>query len=299
VQKLRIANKPADSLAPDEILETLLVEAGTARELPTNEKKLLNFLGLEQLSFDFMHELDFLDTPSKPEGELRAALHMGERVVATQAGMAEQRKRFSMFHEIAHCVLPEHQLKLFVDTDKTLSMWTRIRLEREANKFAADLLFQGKLFAEQALSLDTSLTTALALAPKYGASYEATLRRYAETHVLPCAVIVYDKVGQNEESYVEDDEYRIQYTVSSVPFRKLYFSGGVSMSADTCKASDIYSPHEFWSVGRVAEKELAITSQDKEKWRFETEVFSNGYKIFQFLKRPIKRASHNQSAKIS
>jgi len=293
VQKLQITSKPPDSLTADEILETLLVEAGTARELPTNEHKLLNFLGLEQLSFDFMHELDFLDTPAKPEGELRAALHMAERVIATQSGMAEQRKRFSVFHEIAHCVLPEHQSKLFVDTDKTLSMWTRIRLEREANKFAADLLFQGKFFAEQALSLEISLTTALALAPKFGASYEATLRRYAETHVLPCAVIVYDKVGRNEESYVEDDEYRIQYTVSSVPFRKLYFSGGVSMDSDACSARDIYSPHEVWSVGRVVEKEIAIASQGKEKWRFETEVFSNGYKIFQFLRRPIKRPVRN------
>lgn len=25
-----------------------------------------------------------------------------------------------------------------------------------------------------------------------------------------------------------------------------------------------------------------------DKWRFETEVFSNGYKIFQFLKRPLR-----------
>jgi len=210
-----------------------------------------------------MHELDFIDTPAKPEGELRAALHMAERVIATQSGMAEQRKRFSMFHEIAHCVLPEHQSKLFVDTDKTLSMWTRVRLEREANKFAADLLFQEKFFAEQALSLESSLTTALALAPKFGASYEATLRRYAETHVLPCAVIVYDKVGRNEESYVEDDEYRIQYTVSSVPFRKLYFYGSVSMDSGTCKSRDIYSPHKIWSVGRVVEKELAVASQGK------------------------------------
>jgi hypothetical protein len=172
-------------------------------------------------------------------------------------------------------------------------MWTRIRLEREANKFAADLLFQGKFFTEQALSLEISLMTALALAPKFGASYEATLRRYAETHVLPCAVVVYEKVGRNEESYVEDDEYRIQYTISSVPFRKLYFSGSVSMDSDTCKARDIYSPHEVWSVGRVVEKELAIASQGKEKWRFETEVFSNGYKVFQFLRRPVKHPVRN------
>jgi hypothetical protein len=65
------------------------------------------------------------------------------------------------------------------------------------------------------------------------------------------------------------------------------------MSEDTCKAKEIYSPHEFWSVGKVMEKELVISGQDTEKWRFETEVFSNGYKIFEFLKRPLKRGSRN------
>jgi hypothetical protein len=229
-----------------------------------------------------------LDTPEKPDGELRAALHMGERVVATQAGMPHQRKRFSTFHEIAHCVLPEHHSRLFVDTDRTLSMWTKIRLETEANRFAADLLFQGKLFAEQALHLENSLNTVLALAPKFGASYEATLRRYTETHVTPCAVIVYDKASSREDSYVEDDDYRIQYTISSGPFRKLYFSGSVKMDAETCKASDLYGPQEYWSVGKITEKEIIISSNGKEKWRFESEVFSNGYKIFQFLKRPLK-----------
>lgn len=209
-------------------------------------------------------------------------------MVATQAGMASQRKRFSVFHEVAHCVLPEHNAKLFIDTEQTLSWWTKVRFEREANKFAADLLFQGKLFTEQSLNLGVSLNTVLALAPKFGASYEATLRRYAEGHVLPCAVIVYDKATRNEDSYVEDDEYRIQYTIASQPFRKLFFSGGVKMKGETCKAAEIYSPHEFWSIGSILEKELVIESQGKEKWKFETEVFSNGYKIFQFLRRPIK-----------
>ena len=217
---------------------------------------------------------------------------MGERVVATQTGMAEQRKRFSVFHEIAHCVLPEHHAKLFVDTDQTLSWWARVRLEREANQFAAGLLFQGKVFAEDALGFGISLNTAIALAPKYGASYEATLRRYTETHVLPCATIVFDKTARNEESFVEDDSYRLQYMITSSPFRKLYFSG-VRMTEETSKAREIYHPNESWSVGKVFEKELVIESQNKEKLHFETEVFSNGYKIFQFLKRPIKPVSRH------
>src|SRR5437016_11079574 len=283
----RTASKPVGTIPADEILETLLVEAGASGELPTNQKKLLEFLGLEQMSFDFMNELSFLETEQKPPGELRAALHLGESVVATQSGLGDKRTRFSIFHEIAHCVLPEHHAKLFVDTDQTLSLWTKVRLEREANQFAADLLFQGKLFNEQCLSLDTSLKPVIDMAPQYGASYEAAFRRYAESHVLPCALIVYDKMRRNEESFVEDDEYRIQYTVTSPPFRKLYFSG-IQISDESCKAAEIFGPNEFWSIGTIVEKDLAIQNQGKEKWRFETEVFSNGYKIFQFLKRSLK-----------
>jgi len=43
----------------------------------------------------------------------------------------------------------------------------------------------------------------------------------------------------------------------------------------------------------LAGRELVVESEAKEKWRFETEVFSNGYKIFQFLKRPIPSNAKN------
>jgi hypothetical protein len=290
--KLRTAARAEQDIPADEILETLLVEAGAAGQLPTNHRKLLEFLGLEQLSFDFMNELEFLDPSQKPTGEIRAALHLAKRAIATQSGMGDKRERFCVFHEIAHCVLPEHNLKLFVDNDQTLSYWTKTRLEREANKFAADLLFQGPLFSEQALSLDTSIGTVIDLAPQYAASYEAALRRYTETHVMPCALLVYDKVAKSDDSFVEDDDYRIHYTITSGPFRKLYFAG-VKMTEEKCKAAEIYSPNQSWSVGQIAEKELAIESENKEIRRFETEVFSNGYKIFQFLKRPIPTKSKN------
>lgn len=285
---LRITSKPTDLIPPEEILETLLVETGTAGELPTDEKKLLKFLGLQQLSFDFMHELNFLETPERPLGELRAAIHFAEKVIATQTGMGEKRTRFALFHEVAHCVLPEHNESFFVDTDHTLSWWSKVRFEREANRFAADLLFQGKLFSEEALSLDTSIKTVLRLAPKYGASYEAALRRYTEDHVMPCALIVFDKVNRGgQESYVEDDEYKIHYTITSSSFRKQYFSG-VQLTESTCKASELYAPNSFWTVGQVLENESVINNEGKEEWRFNTEVFSNGYKIFQFLKKPVK-----------
>jgi hypothetical protein len=286
MQKLRAASKSAETLQPEEILESLLVDSGAAGVLPTSEKKLLNFLGLEQLSFDFNQELDFLGTPERPPGELRAVLHLAERVVATHSGLGEKRTRFSVFHEIGHCVLPEHVSKLFLDTDQTLSWWTKTRLEREANQFAADILFQGKLFSEQCLGPDTSLKTVIDIAPTFGASFEAAFRRYTESHVVPCGLIIFDKVSHGDESFVEEDEYRVQYTIGSPSFRKLFFTG-VQLNGGTCKASEIYSPSGFLSLGQVVERELVVESQGKDKYRFETEIFSNGYKIFQFLRRPL------------
>lgn len=284
--RLRTANSGHEDIPSEEILETLLVEAGAAGVLPTDAGRLLNYLGLEQLSFDFMRELDFLKLPGSASGEIRAALHMAEHVVATQSGIGEKRERFSIFHEIAHCVLPEHNQKLFVDDDQTLSWWTKARLEREANRFAADLLFQGRLFTEQALSLSTSISTVVGLAPHYGASYEAALRRYTETHISPCALVVYEKLGKGDESFVEDEDYRIHYTVTSPSFRRRFFSS-VQMGEESCKASEIYGPTQDWRIGQIVPKHIRVDAHDRnERWRFETEVFSNGYKIFQFLKRP-------------
>src|SRR5207245_2278660 len=164
MQKFQTTSSTQQVLSPQEIVEALLVEAGTANHLPTDEGKLLGFLRLEQLSFDFMNELDFLPETQKKSLDLRAALSLNDRLVATQSGLGEKRKRFGIFHEIGHFILPEHRDKLFLDDDATLSWSTKARIEREANEIAAELLFQGNRFTEEALSLPTSVRTVTDLA---------------------------------------------------------------------------------------------------------------------------------------
>jgi hypothetical protein len=92
--KLHASAKPAEELGTQEILETLLVEVGTAGILPTSEEKLLQFLGLDPLSFDFMHEVDWVTEKDTVPGELRTALHLDEKVVATQSDQGEKRTPF-------------------------------------------------------------------------------------------------------------------------------------------------------------------------------------------------------------
>jgi Zn-dependent peptidase ImmA (M78 family) len=275
MKKLTSCGDP-NSLSPEEIVDTLLVDSGVAGHLPTDENLLLDYLGLRQLSFDFMNELDFIESNSSSPTNLRAALSLNDRLVAVQSGLGQKRGRFSILHEIGHFVLPEHRDRLFLDTDETLSWWTKLRLEREANKMAADLLFQGQRFTDEALDLPIAIQSILDLAPKYAASYEAALRRLVERHVLPCAVIVYDKVAKTTETDFEDDRFRIQYTVASELFRKRFFSG-VHTKEESFPGEELYNPRRR---GDIVKEHLTVDT-----WRFDTEMFSNGYKIFQLIVR--------------
>lgn len=286
MQKFQPTSNPLLIPQPEEIAETLLVEAGSAFELPTDERKLLSYLGLQQLSFDFMHELDFVPK-EKAKPEIRAALSINERLVATQAGLSSKRKRWGTLHEIGHFILPEHQEKLFfLDNDVTLGWWVKQRFEREANAVAAELVFQGNRFTEESLSLSTSVRAPIMLANNYDASLESAIRRYTERHVLPCAVIVYDKIPKEfDEADPDDAEYKIHYTITSVPFRRSYFSG-LEIKGGTVKGTELLRRSTGWRFNDIAEAELTVGRGNEEPWRFETEIFSNSYKIFQFLLPP-------------
>jgi Zn-dependent peptidase ImmA (M78 family) len=263
----------------------LLVEADAADKFPTDEQKLLGFLQLKQLSFDFAKEFDFLADKQELPQKLRAALSLDDKVVATHSGLSEKRLRFSILHEVGHYILPEHR-RVYVDTDETLSWRSQVRMEREANQMAAELLFQGNRFTEESLAFPLSCRTVHQLAPKYGASYESGIRRYVERHVLPCAVIVYDKMpGDPEESDIEDAQYKIQYTITSPSFSKHYFTA-VESKEPFSRGADIFKVHAARNVANIAETQLVVEKADKGNWHFETELFTNGYKIFQFVVRP-------------
>jgi len=75
-------------------------------------------------------------------------------------------------HEAGHGVLP-HQKKaysLIQECQEYLDPDITDLFEREANVFAAEVLFQGKVFADEAHQSAFGMKVPLALAKKYGAS---------------------------------------------------------------------------------------------------------------------------------
>lgn len=274
-------------LSPDEIAEALLDEAGTLDVLPTSESNLLEYLGLTQMSFDFGEEPGFIEIAPEISDKLRAALSVNHRVVATHSKLGGKRSRWGVFHEIAHFVLPEHVEKLFLDDDKTLSVWTHNRLEREANSLAAELVFQGNRFTQESLDFPLSSQTPLSLAHKYDASFESAVRRYVERHDLPCAVIVYEKCRALTDEDFEDEKYKVHYSVTSDPFRRLYFAG-VQSESEFSRGSDIFQVHGVSQIGNIVRTELQVEKHNGGQWVFDTELFTNGYKVFQFVIGPEK-----------
>jgi Zn-dependent peptidase ImmA (M78 family) len=288
--KLRIsANKDATP-SPEQIVEAILKETGTAANPPTDEVRVLSYLNLEQMSFDFASEFDFVPSTRNFPEDLRAVLSVEDRLIATHSNLSPKRARFSVLHEVAHFVLPAHRdILLFPDTEETLSWRTKVRMEKEANQLAADLIFQGNRFSEEALDMPLSSSTVHELAPKYGASYEASIRRYVERHLLPCAVIVYKRASPHaDDADPEEAEYRIQYTIASHSFKKKYFSS-VESKEGFSRGSDIFQVHGFRDVSDVLRKELVVERGEGKPWHFESEIFTNGYKIFQLVLKETKR----------
>ena len=277
----------SDELEHDEIAAALLDEAGVLDSLPTPENALLTFLGLTQLSFNFGEEPEWTQLSPEIPKKLRAALSVNDRVVVTHSELGPKRNRWSVFHEIAHFVLPEHLEKIFLDDDRTLNIWTRSRLEREANSLAAELLFQGNRFTEESLDLPLSCRTVFDLAPRFDASYESAIRRYVERHVLPCAAIVYDRVRSLPGEDIADQRYRVHYTVASAPFKKKFFSA-VTTDSDFARGSEIFQVHGSENIGNVIETPLTVQKHGGGEWVFDSELFTNSYKIFQLVIGPPK-----------
>lgn len=213
-------------LRREDIADALLSESGTKGGVPTDEKKIADYLGLKIEFYDLVGELDFL--PSTEKQDIRAVLSFGDKTIAVHKGLLkkEQRLKFSILHEIGHFVLPEHVDAFYICNREDIDFRSRSSFEIEANRFAADMLFQLDLFTEQAMGYPIECQTITTLAQKYGASFEATGRRYIERNQRACALVIYNKI----EEYFDENEFdglptfKPQYTITSSSFRKRFFT---------------------------------------------------------------------------
>lgn len=267
-------------IEPRELVHYLLHESGQDQRDAVNPADVLSLLKLDYETFDFDSAL-----PEEARGEgnrPRALLSFPDRLVAVHSAVRDRPARFSVLHEIGHYVLPNHQHRLYLCDDQGLGFSARLSLEREANEFAADLLFQGDRFTLEANSHPIAATTVKTLGKKYLASFEATARRLVERNLRPCMLIVFGK--ESSRATIDIDSPPVwskKYAVASVPFRTALFTDVQSAVVPVEIAAELTKSGRDIAEGYACT--VSVKTPSGERTPLQAEFFCNQYSIFCFL----------------
>ena len=169
----------------ERIADRALREAGVLGRLPTPLAEVQRAAGIVA-----RHDIGALPAGlATPGRALLGALWFAERAVYVDLAQPAPRRRFTDAHEAMHALCPWHEATLREDTEDELFRATRAALEAEANHGAAELIFQGRAFAERLAAVPPGLAAARALAAEHGASLRATLHQLAARHPAPVALL--------------------------------------------------------------------------------------------------------------
>ncbi len=211
-------------IEPRELVRFLIHEAGQFKSEYLNTAELLSLLKLECIRFPFERELPTDSKATIVGAHTRALLSFADRLIAIDSELKEKRCRFSVLHEIAHFVLPNHENAFYICDDLGLSHKARLSFEQEANEFAADLLFLGDRILLEANSRRICASTVKELADKYQASYESTARRIIQKNFKPCMLLTFEQ--DETETHIDPDRqpsWSVKYCTASPPFKTRFF----------------------------------------------------------------------------
>jgi hypothetical protein len=184
----------------DKIAFDALKKSGALGLLPTPVDKILHYAELRVNS-----HIDLSNVPShflakfglalqRAVVKVRGALVRNDRVILLDNEQSAQRKNFVKLHETGHDLLYwQNKLINCLDDDENLDPNTKELFEAEANYFASAVLFQQELFYDQLMAMPLDISSARALAKKFGASIHAALRRYVEHNPKRCMLLILNK----------------------------------------------------------------------------------------------------------
>lgn len=232
------------------------------------------------------------DIVRKLKGNVLGFLAIEERKFFVDRSMPLPRQRFTESHEIGHDALPWHQAAFWGEDHTTLDPTTKVVLEHEANQFAAELLFGAGRFTKQADEYAPGLDVALYLAPEYGVSVHASLRKYVEDSKHPVAILA---LGQYKTRF--DGLKRIDaQSFESAPFLDKY--GPISSLVQSSVGSDTYPELESLlaqTTGSAPSCEMTLDTR-RGAVTFQAEGFTNGRLNFVVLYKKSRR--HGQTLRL-
>ena len=269
-------------IEPRELVHHLLRESGQLESNSVDPEMVLRFLELQYLRFDFDNELFYQPKQTFTASRPRALISFPERVVAVDSGLGINRTRFSILHEIGHYVLPHHHNALFICEEAGLWRPSRLIHEKEANEFAADLLFMGDRFSSQSNSTKISAASIKELATKYKASLLATARRVVEKSFCPYMLVVFEKIKSDSTHDIDvDNNWSVQYCVAS-PLFKTRYGNAVSGNAPQEVVEKITETGRDFSNSIIQMFDISFPGEENPQ-RFRAEFSCNAYNILCLL----------------
>jgi hypothetical protein len=219
-----------------------LQEAGAFGRFPTNVAEILSVARVEEIHEDVLNEAGFLaKMRNKAGAALKSALSKVLGLFDAPSGlifidrtMQRVKQTFVRLHESAHAFLPWQRPMYAVveDCEQSLSPEVAELFDREANVFAAEVLFQIDTFAEEADGHPFDILTPVRLSKKYGASIYASIRQYVSKNHRTCVVLVL-----NPPELIPGDGFR-------ATLRRVIGSQCFSAEFSRCRWAESFTPDD-------------------------------------------------------
>lgn len=269
-----------------------LEEAGVEGVLPTPVSEILGVAKVTEVKEDVLNEdADFLEKirrEFKNSGELlRKALSKVVGLFDARDGLIFIDRKlpaikqvFVRLHEAGHGFLPwQRPMYSVVESSKeSLEPSVADAFDREANVFAAEILFQGDMFSNQASEMEQSIWTPIKLSKNYGASIYSSIRQYVSKHQSACAVLVLEM-----PTFAQGHGF-VAKSRRAVPSPQFTEKFGKH------KWLEEYTPDD--QIGQIVPlgkarssgvRELVLTDDNGDEHEFLAEAFTNTYQVFILL----------------
>jgi hypothetical protein len=282
--------KPDDSTLPDDQLPVIrrhatmaLQQAGAIGIFPTPVSDVMDAAKVVVAPAQAIDEgfLSWMRRKAKSAlksalSKVRGVLDAAARLVYLDKALYPTKQTFIKLHETAHAVLPWQRdlYAVIEDCDETLAPEMSEEFDRQANVFAAEVLFQIDAFATEAADCPFGIRTPLDLSKKYGASAYATIRRYVGTNCRACAVLVIDQPQLTQgEGFVAT----LRRVVASPSFAAQF--GPLSWPEEFTPADEVGA---MIPIGRRMSRPRNLTLVDRNGVRHEcvAEAFNTSYQVF-------------------
>lgn len=142
------------------------------------------------------------------------------QLILVKRDMLWTRKRFSIFHELGHAVIPWHSQVTYSCSEKDLGPKCNKIIEKQAFDCGAEFIMPSSIFTPYCNSLPLGIEAIKELAHYFKASLEATAIRYTKLSQNICAIVVMEPKENQQTNYnyfKSSSEYQLELA-SLIPF---------------------------------------------------------------------------------